>query len=50
MRKPRSQSSEPSPNFAKSERGDLGEYLLLALLVALIIGAVLFQVAHIHIP
>lgn len=50
MRKPRFNSSEPSSNVAKSERVDLGEYLLLALLLALILGVIVLHVAHIHLP
>ncbi|HTP43506.1 MAG TPA: hypothetical protein VMJ13_03030 [Candidatus Acidoferrum sp.] len=37
-------------NLTKSDRTDLGEYLLLAALIALIIGAVLLHVAHIRLP
>jgi hypothetical protein len=43
-------SSETSANLTRSERPDPGEYLLLALLVALILGVIVLHVAHIHLP
>lgn len=47
MRKPRRRLST---NLAKSEGTDIGEYLLLALLVVLILGVIIIHVAHLRIP
>lgn len=37
-------------NVTKSTGVDLGEYLLLAALVVLIIGVILLHVAHVQLP
>ena len=45
----RKEPRSPS-NVMKSTSVDLGEYLLLAALVVLIIGVILLHVAHVQLP
>jgi hypothetical protein len=47
MSKSRSRSAS---NLAKTQGADLGEYVLLAALIALIIGVVVVHVAHVQLP